>query len=124
MHLLVLRSPPTVLISLCSIFTPAPTFAGNGWNNVKFFVGSRHTEWALEDHIGCLVLREQGGYMAAVTSGFVAVDLPEGGGAAICTAYAPLDQDTGANYVPALGYDEGAKVRGMNDGKDCEMQHI
>lgn len=77
----------------------------------------RHTEWSLDEHIGCLVLRQGGGFMAAVTSGFVAVSLPEHGGAAVCTPFAPLAQDTGSNYDPALGYDPDAAVRGMNDGK-------
>ena len=29
----------------------------------------RHTEWSLDEHIGCLVLRQGGGFMAAVTLG-------------------------------------------------------
>ena len=48
--------------------------------------------------------------MAAVTSGFVAVELPPGGGEAVVSDYAPLDQDTGANYDPDLGFDPAALV--------------
>ena len=68
------------------------------------------TAWTLPTHIGCLVIRATGGFMAAVTSGFVAVELPPGGGEAVVTDYAPLEQDTGANYDPDLGFDPAALV--------------
>ena len=68
------------------------------------------TAWTLPTHIGCLVIRARGGFMAAVTSGFVAVELPPGGGEAVVSDYAPLDQDTGANYDPDLGFDPAALV--------------
>jgi len=40
----------------------------------------------------------------------VAVELPPGGGEAVVSDYAPLDQDTGANYDPDLGFDPAALV--------------
>ena len=40
----------------------------------------------------------------------MAVELPPGGGEAVVTDYAPLEQDTGANYDPDLGFDPAALV--------------
>ena len=62
------------------------------------YAGGRLTSWDAGEQVGCAVLRERGGMIAALKSGFYEVDFPEGG--------KRLIQDT-ENKIPGNRFNDG-----------------